>query len=209
MLVKVLPVGPLQCNCYVVKCEKTGEAMVIDPGASAPRILDALKEAGAACVRVVLTHAHADHIGAVREIRTRLSVPVYIHEADAGMLTDAARNLSLFSGMAVRPGAPDGLLKDEDAFSVGELSFQVYHTPGHTPGGICIYGHGVVFTGDTLFAGSIGRTDLPGGSYTTLIRSIKDKLMRLPADVVVYPGHGPESTVGDEKRYNPFVGGDD
>ncbi|MCX7970171.1 MAG: MBL fold metallo-hydrolase [Negativicutes bacterium] len=207
-MIKVLqtPVGELATNCYVVACADTGEAMVVDPGAEAERIELLVRRGSLKVVGIALTHGHADHIGAVPILRDRWAVPVYIHAGDGEMLTSPQKNLSAFLERPVSSRPADVLLTDGDELSFGRVKLTVLHTPGHTPGGACFYGEGVVLSGDTLFAGSVGRTDFPGGSLSQLVGSIREKLFVLPDGVVVYPGHYEQTTIGREKRFNEFVG---
>lgn len=201
-------VGPWESNCYIIGCGETKEGAVVDPGADAGKILNRVKKLGLKIDKIILTHGHPDHISALAEVRQATGAKVLIHSADADMLTDARRNLSLFMGQKLELPQADVLLKDGDAIQVGKITLDVIHTPGHTPGGICLKcPEAVLITGDTLFAGSVGRSDFPGGSHNQLIASIKNKLLKFPPDTKVYPGHGPESTIGDEKRYNPFLTG--
>lgn len=205
LILETLVVGWFAANCYIVGCPATKEAMVIDPGDEPERILEAVDRLGVSVRCLVNTHGHADHIGADREVKDATGAPLYIHRLDAPLLADPSRNLSAWAGDPLPPVAPGRLLEDGDVIEVGEMSFRVIHTPGHTPGGICLATDGVVFSGDTLFAGSVGRTDFPGGSHAALVRSIKEKLLTLPDDTVVYPGHGASTTIGQEKAHNPFL----
>ncbi len=204
MLVECITVGWFAANCYVVGCPETREAMVIDPGDEAERILEVVDRLGVTVKYIVNTHGHVDHIGADLELKDRTGAPLCIHRLDAALLADPGRNLSSWTN-PLPPVAPGWLLEEGDVVEVGNLRFGVLHTPGHTPGGICLSGEGVVFSGDTLFAGSVGRSDFPGGSHAALIRSIKEKLLVLPGETVVYPGHGPTTTIGEERRSNPFL----
>ena len=197
--------GEFGTNCYIVACPETGEYAVIDPGSPDPWVLATLREHGLKPSRIILTHGHLDHIGGVADVKAATGARVAVHGADAPMLTDTMLNGSAYFGMPVTAPAPDQLLRDGDQLQVGNLTFQVIHTPGHTPGGICLYTPGHLIAGDTLFAGSIGRTDLAGGDYHALIQSIRTRLLPLSADTVVYPGHGPTTTIGDEAEYNPFL----
>jgi len=205
LIVETLPVGLLQANCIIVGCEKTNKGAVIDPGGDAETIMCAVRGLGLEIVAVINTHGHVDHMAANDRIKKATGAPIMIGDGDAEMLTSAAKNLSLLAGTAVRSAAADRLLKDGDVVRIGEISLRVLETPGHTPGGICLVGDGKVFTGDTLFAGSVGRTDFPGGSFDDLMASIKDKLIPLGDDFEVYPGHGPSTTIGEERASNPFL----
>jgi hydroxyacylglutathione hydrolase len=207
MILRMLTVGPIMCNCYIVGSEKTKEGMIIDPGAEADVILGALRELKLDIVLIVTTHGHIDHIGALRQVKEATGAPFAIHEAGV---------ISLLDGLGVTVDEmlgspykslpkPDRLLHDGEVIEIGDLRFTVLHTPGHSPGGISLLGPGMVFCGDTLFNLSIGRTDLPGGSYATLMNSIFTQLMVLPDETKVLPGHGPESTIGFERRHNPFL----
>jgi glyoxylase-like metal-dependent hydrolase (beta-lactamase superfamily II) len=195
----------MQANCYIIGCPETGEAAVVDPGGDADRILARLKARGLRLRYIILTHGHVDHIAALGEVRDATGAEVLIHAADADMLTDPTRNLSFFMGRRLRFSPAERLLADGDTIEVGTVRLEVVHTPGHTPGGICLKTDDLVITGDTLFAGSVGRSDFPGGNHRQLIRSIKERLLCLPGHTRVYPGHGPETTIGEEKRYNPFL----
>ena len=210
MRVETLVVGPLGANCHVVACERGSQAAVVDPGGDADVIYDLLQRNEWVPALVICTHGHVDHIGGVGELlrlcRGRRP-QVCIHEADAPMLVDSQMNLSAFAGMDVALPAADRLLRDGDVISFGEVELSVLHTPGHTPGGICLYAPGVLISGDTLFAASVGRTDFPGGSQAQLLSSINDRLLTLPPETEVYTGHGPPTTIADEIRGNPFLMG--
>jgi glyoxylase-like metal-dependent hydrolase (beta-lactamase superfamily II) len=199
-----MEVGPFAANCYLVACERTKEAVIIDPGAEARHIVGQVAKDGVQVRYIINTHGHVDHVGANEEVRQALGVPILIHEQDAGMCKKPHASLSAFVGK-MKLAEPDRHLKGGEKITVGDLSFEVIETPGHTRGCITLAAPGALFTGDTLFAGSIGRTDLPGGSFREIISSIKEKLLVFPDDTKVYPGHGPESTIGEEKRYNPFL----
>jgi glyoxylase-like metal-dependent hydrolase (beta-lactamase superfamily II) len=200
-----LVVGPLQVNCYIVYDEKTSEAIVIDPGDDAQDILHVVKGKGLKVKYIVNTHAHFDHVGANKQIKEATGAELLIHEADNALLAGTANQARMFGMTAPSSPKADRFLKHGDIIKAGALSLKVLYTPGHSAGGICLAGDGVVFTGDALFAGSIGRTDLPGGDLMTLITSIKEHLMTLPDETVVLSGHGPQSTIGDERRENPFL----
>lgn len=205
MEIHVLPVGPLQVNCYLVGCPETREALVVDPGADGARILAALQEARLEARAIVSTHGHFDHIGANRMLVEQTGARLLLHAADLPLLATAAEHAALFGLTADPSPEPDQLLADGDDLTVGHLCFSVLHTPGHSPGGICLLGAGHVFVGDTLFAGSVGRTDLPGGSHEQLIAGIRRHLLALPDATVVHPGHGPATEIGRERRENPFL----
>lgn len=202
-----LELGPIGTNCYIVYDETSKEAMLIDPAWDYEQIDKTLRDHGLTLKFVFLTHGHADHIGALQEVRNKKDVPVYVGKGDSFLIQNSANNLSAFMGKKIECTSPEFTVSDGDSITLGSLSFTVYETPGHTPGGVCLYGEGVVFAGDTLFRYSIGRTDFSGGSYQQLIDSIEQKLMVLPEDTIVLPGHGPSTTIGDEKARNPFLGG--
>lgn len=206
MYLEVLEVGPAAANCYLVICRQTGQAAVIDPGGEPERILAAIEKQGAKVQYIINTHGHADHIAANAAVKKATGAPILVHAQDAGYLTDTKKSLLLYLGQDQAGPPADRLLREGDIIAVGQdITLEVLHTPGHTPGGISLKGEGLVFTGDTLFAGSIGRTDFPGGSFSTLINSIRDKLLPLEDATRVYPGHGPESTIGAERATNPFL----
>jgi glyoxylase-like metal-dependent hydrolase (beta-lactamase superfamily II) len=204
MLVHTITVGPFFENCFLVADEKTKEAWIIDPGAEASRIRAEIQRLGLEPSKILLTHAHGDHIGAVEELRKHYNVPVFIHEKDHPLLISAEENLSAAFGMPISAGKADGFLKGGDKLKLGGLSFEVIETPGHTPGGITIYGEKTAFTGDALFAGSIGRYDFPHSDGEVLLQSLK-RLLELPDDTAVYSGHGPATTIGRERETNPFL----
>ncbi|SFR03048.1 MBL fold metallo-hydrolase [Desulfoscipio geothermicus] len=204
MIFTGLEVGPLGTNCYIIGCAETGFGAVIDPGDEDARILEQLQHLKLKCQYIILTHGHVDHIGAVGEVHAATGAAVCIHQADAERLVNPAR-YSLLPVDSVKPKTADRLLKDGDKIQVGKTTLEVIHTPGHTPGGVCLKTEDILFTGDTLFAGSVGRSDLPGGSHNQLINSIKTKLLAFPDATKVYPGHGPASTIGAEKKFNPFL----
>lgn len=202
-----LNVGPLGTNCYIPYCDTTQEALVIDPGGDVKMILHLLQQKELTLVGIVNTHGHADHIAANGLLKDATQVPVMIHPQDADMLTSPNRNLSTWLGAEVSLYPADRLLSEGDVVRFGTCELAVLHTPGHTAGGICLVGGGVVFCGDTLFQESIGRTDFPGGSYGQLITSIQKKLLTLPDATIVLPGHGPQTSIGWERSHNPFIQG--
>ena len=202
--VKSFEVGPVAANCYILKDNDSNEGMVIDPGGNPDKILSAIKEMGVEVKLIALTHGHFDHIGGLDKVKKALNVPVAIHEEDGEMLTDAKKNLSAFVGAPGEMEAADVLLKDGDNISFGGCSLKVIHTPGHTPGGVCFYGGGALFSGDTLFAGSVGRTDFPGSSTEDILDSIRNRLAKVSDATKVFPGHGSASTMGIERETNPF-----
>jgi len=206
VIVEKLVVGPFASNCYIVGSQSNKEGMIIDPGDEAKQILKRVKDLELDIKFIVLTHGHIDHTGALKEVREVTGAKVAIHADDAKSLK--VQSLSRIFGLSYpTPPPPDRLLKDGDSLDVGGMHFEVLHTPGHTSGGICLLGEGVVFSGDTLFNYGIGRTDLPGGSSSQLMNSIQTKLMTLPDNTVVYPGHGPDTTIGAERVGNPFLRG--
>lgn len=204
-IVEALPLGLFQTNCYLVGCPQTMQAMVLDPGGEIAPILERVKQLGLAVALIVNTHGHFDHIVGNAALVRATGAPLAVHELDAPLLYAPEFDLSILLGLRREPCRPTRLLRDGDTVEVGALSFRVLHTPGHTPGGICLLGHGLLFSGDTLFYMGVGRTDLPGGDMETLIRSLEQVVLPLDESLVVYPGHGPRTTIGHEKRYNPFL----
>lgn len=205
MLVKRMMVGSFGVNCYILSCKKTKKAAVIDPGQDPKKIMKYLKDQELDLSFVLLTHAHGDHIGGVLEIKNEMNVPVFIHEQDSLMLQDKSKNLSeLICGFPVEVNA-DKLLSHGENVQLGDLKLEIIHTPGHSPGSISIKVENCIFTGDTLFEGSIGRTDLEGGSFDEIINSIKEKLLIFEDHSIVLPGHGEKSTIGKERKINPFL----
>lgn len=205
MKIARLEVGALGTNCYIVWCEQTKLAAVIDPGGDAALIMAKIRDEELKVEYIINTHGHGDHIGALAKVKQATGAPVLIHAADAAMLTSSTQNLSTYMGPGITCDPADRTVKEGETINFGSVLLRVLHTPGHTPGGICLVGEKVVFSGDTLFAESIGRTDFPGGSYSQLIGHIQQKLMVLPDDYTVYPGHGSETTIGWERKMNPFI----
>lgn len=205
-ILETIVIGAMDVNCYIVGCKIHSKVAVIDPGDNPKTILELIKNRGLKIAYIINTHAHADHVGANGKIKESSGAPLLIHKGDSDFLTsEENREMAAFYGVAPSPVA-DRLLSDGDIIKIcHDVSFKVIHTPGHSPGGICLLYNGFLFTGDTLFAGSVGRSDLPGGSHRDLISSIKNKLIVLDGSVKVFPGHGPPSTIGEEKEYNPFI----
>jgi glyoxylase-like metal-dependent hydrolase (beta-lactamase superfamily II) len=202
VIVRCIPVGPLQTNCYIVGSAKTHEALIIDPGNQTEKILSALDSLGLTARAIALTHGHYDHIGCLQD----LDLPVYIHADDAEMIKDPAKNLSANFGAGLSFEREIRLLKENDIIEIGDLRFKVIHTPGHSPGGICLLIGDLLFSGDTLFCQGIGRTDLPGGCFEKLKNSIAEKLFSsLNDEVKVFPGHGPATSIGREKLENGLI----
>lgn len=200
-------VGHIGTNCYVVVNEALGECFVVDPGGDCDVILKIAEAAKAKITAILLTHGHSDHIGALDELRKTTGAPVYMSEADSDCLSSPQANLSLFWGMNMTSAPAEHYVQDGEEITVAGMVLQCLATPGHTRGGVCFYSkeYAVVFAGDTIFCESIGRTDFPGGSYSGLLNSIKTKLLTLDDDVTLLPGHGPKTTVGWERRRNPFL----
>jgi len=209
MKIDRLILGDYQTNCYILRpAEQSADCLIIDTGTEAEEILDFLKKHRLISVAAVMTHGHIDHIGGMVELRRNFpDLKVYIHKSDAVMLSEPMRNLSAMTGIPYVAQPADFLIEEPFTIDRVGIRFDVIHTAGHTPGGICLYSKddGVLFSGDTLFAESVGRTDFPGGSMSQLIKNIKTKLLVLPDETVVYPGHGPSTTIGQEKRNNPFL----
>ena len=205
MKYELVVVGALETNCYLVYCEETRDCAVIDPGADPEKIISTVADLELKPVVVLNTHGHVDHIGANSDIIQKYAVPLAMHAADTGMLQVSDYiELSLLLGARNSP-APDRLLAEGDEIAVGRTSLRVIHTPGHTPGSIGFVHGGVLFSGDTLFCGGVGRTDLPGGSWKDLERSIRERILTLPEETIVLPGHGPRTTVEQERSSNPFL----
>jgi glyoxylase-like metal-dependent hydrolase (beta-lactamase superfamily II) len=193
LILKTLVVGPIQSNCYIIGCERTREAAVIDPGGDADRVLITLAKDKLRCVYIINTHGHFDHSADNKRLKEVTGAQLLIHQADAPMILHQSNS-----------PPPDRYLGEGDIITFGDISLKVLHTPGHSPGGISLVTDKIVFVGDTLFAGSIGRTDFRGGDYEGLLRNVRKKIFTLGDDVVVYPGHGPKTTVGRERKTNPF-----
>ncbi len=209
MFVDTYTVGMLDTNCYLVGSVEEGEAVIIDPGFNTDiegqNLMKAADQNDLQIKYIVNTHGHPDHTSGNGFIKKATGASILVHEHDAPMLSEGGRNLAVLFGFSIAPSSPDRLLHDGDIIEVGSVRLKVIYTPGHSKGSISLLSNGVVFTGDALFAGSIGRYDLPGGSYKELMDSIKNKLAVLPDQTKVYPGHGPASTIGEEKMTNPFL----
>jgi len=203
--VVALPNGVFAENCYLVADPDTREAVVIDPGEEAPRFIEGLTRRGWTPSAIWLTHAHIDHVLGVGAVKRAWDVPILLHPDDRPFYDNVPRQAAMFGITAEQPPPVDAPLAEGQALAVGAFTFDVVHTPGHSPGSVSFIGHGLAFSGDVLFAGSIGRTDFLGGDMPTLERSIRTRLYRLPDETRVLSGHGPETTIGVEKRSNPFV----
>ncbi len=204
MRIRRLSLGPFQSNCYLVAADP-GPTVVIDPGAEPDRILAALGEDAEPPEAILLTHAHVDHVGAVAALRRAFDAPIYLHPDDRELYLRAADQAAAFGLRVEPPPPPDHELVHGDELRFGSLRFSVRHVPGHSPGGVVLVGEGVAFVGDCVFAGSIGRTDLPGGGTATLLAGIRAQILSLPPQTVLHPGHGPETTVAREAASNPFL----
>ncbi len=205
LFLKRLAVGELQANCYILADRDTGEAMVIDPGGEGERILKVIEEDSLGIISIVLTHGHSDHTGAVRTLASESKGSLLIHSEDVFLLRHSSPGMSCAKEGEKASPLRLKMLEDKDKLRMGKFSFLILHTPGHSPGSISIYGEGRVFTGDTLFADGVGRCDLPKGDWQRLKDSIQDKLLKLPPETVVHPGHGPDTTLEKELRSNPFI----
>ncbi len=208
LVVRNAVVGPFAANAYLVACTRTGDAVLIDPGGDTARVLGLTEPEGWRIIRIFCTHGHVDHVAGAAEARRLTGAPLQIHAADEGWLTALPRQAEMFGFERVDAPEIDHRHEDGEPFQLGECMGRVIHTPGHTPGSSCLYftEPGLLFTGDTLFQASVGRTDLPGGDFDALHHSIREKLFPLGDAIRFYPGHGPGGVLGDERRSNPFVG---
>ncbi len=209
MILERLTVGPFQENCYILGDEGSGLGAVIDPGDEAARIALAVEQTGLEVASIIVTHAHIDHVGAVAALVDEYACPVLMHAEAETMLAQLPTQAVMMGLRFGRVPAVDRHVEDEEVLEVGNLRLRSLYTPGHAPGHLAFYveGEGVVLSGDALFAGSVGRVDLGGGSMEVLMKSIEERLLTLPDDTIVYPGHGPATTIGDERASNPFLGG--
>ena len=206
MILQGLVTGMFQENCFIAGCDRSREALVVDPGDDLEHILATLERHQLTVKLIVCTHTHVDHIGAVQPLRDATQAPLAMHRDAFAAADDQSSLLAYMTGQPPAPiTRPEQLIDGGDELAIGDLRFQVLYCPGHAPGHLCFYGEGIVFTGDVLFQMGIGRFDLPGGDGRVLLQSIRDKLLVLPDDTLVLPGHGPTSTIGEEKQHNPFI----
>ncbi len=205
---ELITVGMLEVNALIVYDRASRKGIVVDPGDEAERITATADRLGVSLEKIVLTHGHGDHIGAVDVLRDELGIPVAIGREDADLLTSADRNLSVHFGVRLDLKPADDLLTEDDRITIGESDLKVLHTPGHSAGSISLACDGHAIVGDLVFAGSVGRTDLPGGSMDILLESIRTKILSMPDETILYPGHGPATTVGRERTTNPFITGE-
>jgi hydroxyacylglutathione hydrolase len=203
--IEKITVGPLQSNCILIYDSESKEAAVVDPGDEADRIIDRTKELGLKITSILLTHTHGDHIGAVGALKDFSGAPVYVHPEEKDWLDNPDKNLSALLGLPITAPAADKTMKDSDIIHIGSEKFEVLHTPGHSPGGVCFYRRGILISGDLLFRESIGRTDLPGGDMATIKKSLQSKIMKLPGETLCYPGHGDSTTIEHELKNNYFL----
>jgi hydroxyacylglutathione hydrolase len=204
--IKAITVGAFQENCYLVVDQKANRAVIIDPGSEGDRLVEAIESSGAELEAIWITHAHVDHVGAIASVKRRWDVPVYLHPLDGRLYEAAHRQAEVYGVPFEEPPSPDRAFADGQQLRIGDVTMTVMHAPGHAPGHVVIHGGGVAFVGDCLFAGSIGRTDLPFSNPPELAASL-EKIAALPGETVVYPGHGVETTIGEERQSNPFLNG--
>jgi hydroxyacylglutathione hydrolase len=206
MIVQTLTVGAFQENCYLVVDDRTNHAVIVDPGSEGDRLVEAIDRSGAQLHAIWITHAHVDHVGAVASVKRRWDVPIYLHPLDRRLYEAGARQAEVYGVPFEEPPPPDREFADGQRLTVGHAEMTVMHAPGHAPGHVVIHGNGIALVGDCLFAGSIGRTDLPFSNPPQLAATLH-KISALPPETVVYPGHGMETTIGQEKLSNPFLNG--
>jgi hydroxyacylglutathione hydrolase len=204
--VQTITVGAFQENCYLVVDEKSNRAVIVDPGGEGDRLVEAIDNSGAELDAIWITHAHVDHVGAIASVKRKWNVPIYLHPLDRRLYEAASRQAEVYGVPFEEPPPPDREFADGQRVTVGDLTMTVMHAPGHAPGHVVIHGNGIALVGDCLFSGSIGRTDLPFSNPPQLAATL-EKIASLPADTVVYPGHGVETTIAEEKRSNPFLNG--
>ena len=206
MKIETITVGPIDENCFLLCCEEHRSTIIVDPGDSGKRIAEYIKDNRLVPKMIIATHCHSDHTGGIGAIKEHFNIPFLCHEEDVWMLTDGEQLATAEYLGIKRPPLNDATLSDGETVDLcDDFSLGVIHTPGHSPGGICLYGEGILVSGDTLFENSIGRSDLAGGNHNQLIKSIREKLLVLPSETVVYPGHGETTTIEREKRHNPFL----
>jgi len=207
MIFEIIVVGLLEVNCFLLGCETTREGVIVDPGSDPEKILAAVEKQGLTIRQVINTHGHFDHVGGNSRVLSATGASLLVHGGDVPFLSRAVDTAAMYGLVTENSPPPGRLLEDGMLLTFGEYGMRVLHTPGHTPGGCCLYleSEGKVITGDTLFADGVGRTDFPGSSHEALIEGIRSKLFTLPESTVVYPGHGPATTIGHEKRYNPYI----
>lgn len=198
-------VGALETNCYLVYCEQTMECAVVDPGAEPEKIFRIIEQKRLRPIILINTHGHVDHVGANKDIVEKYGIPLHIHSSDSALLSNILNSTMGFFIGAKKSPPPDRFIEEGEEVSIGNSRLKVIHTPGHSPGSVSLSGDGFLLSGDVLFCGGVGRTDLPGGSWTELEKSIRNKIYSLPDDTLILPGHGPLTTVGQEKKSNPFV----
>jgi len=204
--VATFTVGAFQENCYLLVDDRSRKAVIVDPGGEGDRLVEAIEDSGAELEAIWITHAHVDHVGAIASIKRRWDVPVYLHPADRRLYAAASRQAEVYGVPFEEPPPPDREFSDGQHLELGDAEFTVMHAPGHAPGHVVIHGQGMALVGDCLFAGSIGRTDLPFSNPPQLAESLK-KIAELPPETIVYPGHGMETTIAEERRSNPFLNG--
>ncbi len=207
MIIETIVVSPFETNCFLVAQDVGQACVIIDPGDEDEKIIERIDTNNLTPSAILLTHGHGDHIGAVEPLRDKYKIPLYVGIGDEPLLASPSANMSAIFGHSIQCRAAEHSISDSDVLKIGNMEFVVFATPGHSPGGVCYYTGNRLFCGDTLFYGSIGRTDLPGGSHSQLISSIQKSILSLPEDTICFPGHGPSTTVGEERRDNPFLTG--